>query len=159
MHHTTASNLRLYFLVVNEQKKKHISGSPRTQEGKPLNQTRKLLLLVGRMCMSRAVACPCLNSDAGVNRFLRDLLEEKVPWLPSERHLCTFSIGKVTAKQRTILTYYHTNDPKPRSKKLFSYSACCGSQLFAQLGDVNRRHWFSKGRLHVSHLHTHRLQL
>lgn len=29
--------------------------------------------------MSRAVSCPCLNSVAGVYRFLRDLLEEQVP--------------------------------------------------------------------------------
>lgn len=142
--------------------KEHISDSPGNQEGRPLNQTRKLPLLVGRMCMSRAVACPCLNSVAGVYRFLRDFLEEQVPWLPSERHLCTFSIGKVTARQRTILTrittHYHTNDPKPGCKKLFSHTACQSRQ------PIHCTAWpctslVFKRRLHVPHLHTHRLQL
>lgn len=63
-----------------------------------------------------------------------DLWEEQVPWLVSERHLCTFSTGKGTARWKTILAHsFILSDPKPECKQLFSYTDIKAASSFHNL--------------------------
>lgn len=108
--------------------------------------------------MSRAVACPCLKCCWGL-QISQGLAGRTGSLATIGKALVHIFNWEGDCKTEDNTDPLNTNDPKPGCKKLFSYTACQGSQLIAQLGHVNRPHWFSKGRLHVSHFHTHRLQL
>lgn len=86
--------------------------SPGTQEGRlALKQTRKLPLLVGQMCRSRAVACPCLKSALLRSiHFSGTCRNNRFPGYHLKGTCAHFQIGKVTVRQRTTLTRCNTND-------------------------------------------------
>lgn len=71
------------------------------------------------------MACLCLKSALlGSTYFSGSCWDNRLPGYHLKGTCAHFQTGKVTVRQRTTLTCYHTNDPKPGCKKLFHYAAC-----------------------------------
>lgn len=89
---------------------------------------------------------PVLSGVTRVYRPHRDLWEEQVPWLVSERHLCTFAIGKDDCKiEGNTDPFSHPEWPKACMEEAIQLYSCKDSQLIPQPDHRNRIHSFSKG--------------